>query len=433
MRQFDEHLADNVRETFDNWREGVPEWAWAGMKAKLDGASKPKVVRFLSTRTKVAVASVLAAASVALLLAPVFIPNKKVGSAKTSEVAEAHLPTSTNQGLPQSHPIPSVSQNAYQAPEPDTKLKSKKKPTMVQREPVIAVLQTELPTVPQQLVETGSIVNEQPKTAQAPEKGNANDPHQPQKEITTIEPTFAENVPTNVSGYLPWLPPSTPKNRLSWTLSASPMFSFTQNQPTPLPGFSAGVSAGYKLSQRVKLEVGGLLAYNQLDIRNQATRALQETFAGLFNIQSGTNPVHNFSGNNKYNFLALEIPANIQFSVFEDAGRRLFVSTGLTSLVYLHQSVSGVNYLQFRNSADGLPLGPESFYSLTIFVDDTFGPLSRVDLGRMLNLSAGYVIIGKKNSLILEPFLKLPLGDISSSNLRIGMGGMNLKFLFSGK
>ncbi len=430
MKPFDENLANNVREAFDNWREQVPDGAWADMRTKLDGAKQPKVVAFWSNRPKVAFVSVLVAASVALLMIPVLMLIKKTDHVKITTAVEVAESQSIMQGQQETFSAPSIQQALSQT----TGAEKKKKPTIVNPEPVIAVLQAEQPNMPAHLAETNLAVSDPQQVEHTPETGQAHDLQMPEKEKDTpqVDAMAQHAKPSDQSNYNSWLPASAQKSRFSWAVSASPMVSFAQNQPNPLPGVAAGVAAGYKISDRVRIEVGGLLAYNQLDVRNEATFSVVENFTNIYASQDASAHRLLFSGNNKYNLLALEIPANIQFNIYDRPESRLFISTGLSSLVFLHQSVSGVNFVHVQNDIGGAPSGSQSFSSTTVFVDENYGPFSRIDLGRILNLSAGYVIVGKNSSLVFEPFLKLPLGGVSSSNLSLGMGGVSLKLLFSG-
>ena len=54
----------------------------------------------------------------------------------------------------------------------------------------------------------------------------------------------------------------------------------------------------------------------------------------------------------------------------------------------------------------------------------------RFDFARLLNLSVGYVINYDNADLIVEPFIKYPLGNLTSRNIQMGMGGISLKYSF---
>jgi hypothetical protein len=439
MKPFDDKLADNVRETFDNWREQVPDGAWAKMSAKLDDARNPRVIPFWKKSGRVAAISLLAAATVALLMVPLIFLNNKTDSTSASSLSdiseeliltETEIEANPSIALKQNDILPeatgSFAKNEKQVAATKIPLQTANVTDPQKEDP--ALHQTEYFLVLNDKIDDQKTFNLD-EVARITEKELAEISSVATGQIveTAFVPDVAENHPLDLFHL-----DTSRTNRFSWSVSASPTISFANNQPNPLPGLTAGVAAGYELSNRVRLEVGGLLSYNQVDIRNEATFSIVENFSNLYAGQDASAPRPLFSGNNKYNLLAVEIPANFQFSIFDGPGSKFFVSTGLSSLFFLHQSVSGVNYIHVQNDISGMPSGSQSFSSTTIFVDENYGPFSRIDLARILNLSAGYVFVGKKNSIVLEPFLKLPLGTISSSNLSLGMGGVSLKLLFSG-
>lgn len=56
---------------------------------------------------------------------------------------------------------------------------------------------------------------------------------------------------------------------------------------------------------------------------------------------------------------------------------------------------------------------------------------SGFEFARMLNVSLGVGYpVGKKSTLIVEPFMNYPLKTIGDEDIRFGSGGVNLKFNF---
>jgi hypothetical protein len=56
---------------------------------------------------------------------------------------------------------------------------------------------------------------------------------------------------------------------------------------------------------------------------------------------------------------------------------------------------------------------------------------SHVDYFGLTNLSAGYSLPLKKGgNMLVEPFVQLPVSDLTSFNVRIRYGGLSLKFRF---
>ena len=263
MKPFDDKLADNVRETFDNWREQVPDGAWAKMRSKLDNAKNPKVIPFWRNPSKVVAISLLAAATVALLMVPIIFLNNKTDSTRTSSLSdnseeliltETELESKPSIALQQNDILPEATSSFAK----DEKLAATTKhsrPTTI-----VAHLPKEEPAHQKPVLSQGLAQNfDRSKTINYDEEALVT-----QKETTeTIpiakeqadEPAFAvdvtkDNIPLDIFPF-----EVSKASRFSWAISASPMMTFADNQPNPLPGLAAGVSAGYKLSDMFSLEV----------------------------------------------------------------------------------------------------------------------------------------------------------------------------------
>jgi hypothetical protein len=58
-------------------------------------------------------------------------------------------------------------------------------------------------------------------------------------------------------------------------------------------------------------------------------------------------------------------------------------------------------------------------------------PFSHADHLGLANISAGYLMpFGKKNSMLIEPFLQLPISELTSRNVKIRYGGVSMKLTF---
>ena len=75
----------------------------------------------------------------------------------------------------------------------------------------------------------------------------------------------------------------------------------------------------------------------------------------------------------------------------------------------------------------------ETRYS-TVEVNNSYGTLSRTDLFGLANFSAGYSLpYGKSGTMLIEPFMQLPVSDLTSLNLRVRYGGISIKIRFGGQ
>ncbi|HLT08398.1 MAG TPA: hypothetical protein VK014_12785 [Cyclobacteriaceae bacterium] len=194
----------------------------------------------------------------------------------------------------------------------------------------------------------------------------------------------------------------------------------------------AGVMSEFSISKRLKIDVGVTYASHNIAPDNMipmnATMASpeKEAFASLSNSPRliGSNAELSFSG--------LDIPVNLKYKVMDKDKSGLFLITGLSSMVYFDQQTTATMAVDsyFNQTMDG---GLEFQRSVQQFTHET-SPESTadgVDLGRMLNLSVGYEYNLKNGTyLSIEPYYKLPLGDMTFANQQFSIGGLNLRMNF---
>lgn len=433
MKPFDDQLADNVRKAFDDWQEEMPAEAWAGMKARLDRGGKGRVVPLWPFLTKAAGIALLTGLSI---LGYVNLQPERMEMAQSEQ-------------LQQQSPLASAPEAAIEALSAEPDLSSEPIPLegallAEGKKPVIRPGRAEVKPDDSALQIAGAAEESSPEVLVAPEltEGEAI------AEVITEESEEAE-VPTLVlrpqhertgaqngnlrDAALPVADPSQgieKEHRMAWGVSAGSMLAFAEQRVSDGPGYAAGVTAEYSLSPTVTLASGGMLTYHQFELVNFT----QSDF--MYDYVSGNYSSSDVSltGNNEYEMLALEIPLNAQFNVMETSKRRMYVSTGLSSLVYLQQRFTGTNTAfveqSFFNDATGqMEL---QFTTSTFNVNEEYGALSRFDFGRLLNFSLGYVILRENSALVIEPFVKLPIGTLTSRDISLGMGGISLKYRFSG-
>ncbi len=72
----------------------------------------------------------------------------------------------------------------------------------------------------------------------------------------------------------------------------------------------------------------------------------------------------------------------------------------------------------------------ETRYS-SVEVEKDYGAFSRADFFGLANLSAGYSFpYSKTGIMLIEPFMQLPVNDLTSLNLRIRYAGVSMKLRF---
>ncbi|WP_209329628.1 outer membrane beta-barrel protein [Lunatimonas salinarum] len=198
----------------------------------------------------------------------------------------------------------------------------------------------------------------------------------------------------------------------------------------------AGVMSEFSLSRKLRLDVGMTYARQNLNadrspsvvMASQASYAKADQMAMAENIRASSN----FLGSSSQLSLAsIDIPVNLKYLLLERKNAGVFLITGLSSMVYLDQAATETFETSsfFTSTSSGLNFAPtvEQFTSV-------YRPAGRsgADFGGMLNLSVGYEYNLKNGTFIsLEPFYKLPLGDLTFVNQQFSVAGMNLRMNFN--
>ena len=218
--------------------------------------------------------------------------------------------------------------------------------------------------------------------------------------------------------------------RTSVMAGVSGLLAQVRDAASTAPGVSFGFYLEQKITDRISLRPGLALAINSVGVDSRSDSYNEFAYSvPLYSGNSGTLD----SYNGQLSMLAMELPLNVVFKVFEKGRSNLFLSAGASTMVYFSQQFSGdfVNeYTQKQlNTATGL-MDSETRYS-TIAVENSYGAFSRTDYFGLANLSAGYSLpYGKAGTLLIEPFMQLPLSDLTALNLRVRYGGISMKLRF---
>lgn len=223
--------------------------------------------------------------------------------------------------------------------------------------------------------------------------------------------------------------PEIRSGRTAFMVGLSGLLAHVDETASSAPGVSVGFYVEQKITERISLRPGLALAYNSLGVDSRNAGSEFSYSVPLYNGNSGT--PDSYSG--QLSMLAMEVPLNFVFRVLERKRSSLYISTGASTMIYFSQQFSGdlVNeYTQKQlNSATGL-MDSETRYS-TITVENTYGAFRRTDYFGLANFSAGYSFLyGRTGTLLIEPFLQLPLRDLTALDLRVRYGGVSMKLRF---
>ncbi len=226
--------------------------------------------------------------------------------------------------------------------------------------------------------------------------------------------------------------PEKRSGRTAFMVGLSGLLAQVDETASSAPGVSVGFYLEQKITERISLRPGLALAYNSFGVDSRNASSEFSYSVPLYNGNSGT--PDSYSG--QLSMLAMEVPLNFVFRVLERKRSSLYISTGASTMIYFSQQFSGdlVNeYTQKQlNTATGL-MDSETRYS-TISVENTYGAFRRTDYFGLANISAGYSLpYGRTGTLLIEPFLQLPLRDLTALDLRVRYGGVSMKLRFGSK
>jgi len=222
-----------------------------------------------------------------------------------------------------------------------------------------------------------------------------------------------------------------PREKMTTTLMTgfSGMMASVDNATTNAQGISVGFYIEQQLSRRISVRPGLAMARHSYVMEGTPGRSAAFDYAAPeLNGMSGT--ATSYSAD--INVVSMEVPVNLVFSIRKRGESNLFVTTGASTVLYLTQHLSG-NFDNTYTKTITDSYGDVSYESMTtsVKIESETEPLSRIDFLGLANFSAGYSFpFARTSHLVFEPFVQLPVKDLTSMNLRIRYGGLSFKIQF---
>ena len=197
---------------------------------------------------------------------------------------------------------------------------------------------------------------------------------------------------------------------------------------------SQGVSFGFYVEQQItrKISVRPGLAMAMHNYGMAGTSGGSEALGYVTPSLDGLS-VTGSSYDANIEVLSLEVPVNLVFSIWKRSRSSIFISTGASTVIYLNQKMSGRFYSSYTKEIVDTYGGFIAYETRTsaVRIESDQEPLSRVDFMGLANFSAGYSLpFGRTSHVVFEPFVQLPLKDLTSLDLRIRYGGLSMKVQF---
>jgi len=227
-----------------------------------------------------------------------------------------------------------------------------------------------------------------------------------------------------------------PRQKMTTTLMTglSGLMASIDNATTTAQGVSIGFYVERQLTRRISVRPGLAMAKHSYGMEGTP----EEVLAGANTIMDYAAPeLNGLSGTTSsyeadIDLLLMEVPVNFVFSLWRRAEKSFFISTGASTMLYLSQHMTGsFNNTYTKTMADSYGGTTYATKTTTVQVEREHHLLNRVDFLGLANFSAGYSMpFGRGTHLLLEPFVQLPVKDLTSMNLRIRYGGLSMKIQF---
>lgn len=203
-------------------------------------------------------------------------------------------------------------------------------------------------------------------------------------------------------------------------------------ESSPVSGMSMGFYISQKITRRLSVRPGLALAMQSFGLENGGR---PEGLSYNIPLYDGTDGIP-YSYEGRLSMVAVELPLNLVVTLVEKKRSGFFVSAGTSSLFYISQQLKAdvVNrYTKMELDAATGQYSAATMFS-TVGVEKEYDSFSRADFFGLANLSAGYSFPYSKSGIMLvEPFVQLPVNDLTSLDLRIRYAGVSMKLQFGSR
>jgi len=223
-----------------------------------------------------------------------------------------------------------------------------------------------------------------------------------------------------------------PREKLTTTIMTglSGMMASVDNTTSASQGVSIGFYVEQQLTRRISVRPGLAMARHNYTVESMSGGNMDMAYAAPeLNGMAATATTYNAD----IDVVSMEVPVNFVFSLRKRARSNLFVTTGASTVIYLSQNLSGSFNNTYTRSTVNAGTGQVSYESMTttVQIESEQEFLNRVDLLGLANFSAGYSFpFAGTSQLQFEPFVQMPIRDLTSLNLRIWYGGLSMKIRF---
>ena len=191
--------------------------------------------------------------------------------------------------------------------------------------------------------------------------------------------------------------------------------------------FGGGINTTWRLSKILSFTTGMLMSRQSIKYNQNENDGTVKSNLDVLYAANVPQRVEANKTDLKYEFIGIDIPLNLQFKF-----KRIVLTTGLSSLLYVQEK-----YSHTVNSATNVANSNtvSNLYSYEVAVNQVNEQeksqlFDKFDFARLVNIAIGYRMPLNKGAIMLEPYLKLPFINMNSSDLKMGSGGLALRYYF---
>jgi len=251
--------------------------------------------------------------------------------------------------------------------------------------------------------------------------------------LLTNQKHFAKNNSSQIKKVEPLqnkIPEEIKKNNtVKFSVSVSTFNNYGASDISSSMNYSAGLQGEIPVTKNISFNSGVQFSRQRFSLNSASN---QNPFLSEAASPDVTQKVSSTANTKQAEIFALDIPFNIQFSIFTGKTSSFYICTGVSSLVYLHEKFTSQYTALETNMVYNANANSYSLVKSIISnqSQENVGAFQKYDLAKLINVSFGYKISISKGFLITEPYIKIPIGKITSDNLLMGFGGISLKFGF---
>ena len=181
--------------------------------------------------------------------------------------------------------------------------------------------------------------------------------------------------------------------------------------------FSGGINADFDLSRSFRFSTG-----------------LQVEHQNVIN-ESSDNPAWIPSGQTQADLVDLDLPLNLTWKFLIRKSTCYYLSGGISSVIYLSEKYTSTSYTQkmveIVDMRDGVPNVAYQLENVKNTEQTTEAPLSTFDFAGRINIIFGFEQhLSSRLFLHLEPFIKIPVSELATQNLKFTTSGITCKISF---